>query len=154
MNLKLFCAVERINDATISPAQSDDCQDDLKTVMMFWYFPKKKTARTKHTHQGLTHLGPEPRKVIWESVNIRFCRKNGDQCSEHFLRQPVPRRVTDHRTYSIVSCEISGDEIKRRGNLRWRGNLRSGCLGLGPGLLHPHERNVEWSSSLDHREWE
>ena len=95
-----------------------------------------------------TRVEAKGRKVIWD-VSYRFCRKE----RRPGLQRPFPNngatRVDRPENGSIV-CDgvISGDEIKRRGN------VRCGCLGLGSGLLHPHERNVLWSSSLDHREWE
>ena len=49
MNLKPFCAVERINDETISPAQSDDCQDDLQTVVVYGTF-RRRRLRDRNTH--------------------------------------------------------------------------------------------------------
>ena len=88
------------------------------------------------------------RKVIWD-VSYRFCRKERRPGLQRPFSDNRATRVDRPENGSIV-CDgvISGDEIKRRGN------LRCGCLGLGSGLLHPHERNVVWSSPLDHREWE
>ena len=133
MNLKLFCAIERVNNATISPAQSKDCQVGLQIVVRRRYFSKKSARTTTHV-PGLTHLGPEPKKVIWV-CDDRFCCRNSDQMYRTFFRQPMPRRGQNTERVYRLCREFSGDEIKRRGNLRWRGNLRSGCLGLGSGLL-------------------
>ena len=128
MNLKLFCAVERVNGATISPVQSKDClgrfTDRGEEEVLFEEVCENDDTRTRADAPG-----SRTKEGVLGVSECRFCRMNDDQSSGDFLRTTKATQW-DRTERSIVPCRVcSGDEIKRRGNLRWRGTSGPGAYG-------------------------